>query len=150
MRLGGIRKPALLLPITLLFYTALIITTFSMIFYARDRFQASAAVIGWLAAVPHLCYFGGCFALDGRPVSCPRFFEPRNPALQIDRCSLPLDGLMGAFRSQASRAVFTGVGRHAGPLRCMTAQFLLLFNKVHGNAPPRQEGCRIQSGNPAV
>ena len=63
MRLGGIRKSALLLPISLLFYTALVVTTFSMIFYARDRFQASASVIGWLAAVPHLCYFGGCFAL---------------------------------------------------------------------------------------
>jgi len=63
MRAGKIRKSALLLPISLLFYTALIVTTFSMIFYARDRFQASASMIGWLAAVPHLCYFGGCFAL---------------------------------------------------------------------------------------
>ena len=63
MRLVRIRKSALLLPIALLFYTALIVTTFSMIFYARDRFQGTASVIGWLAAVPHLCYFGGCFAL---------------------------------------------------------------------------------------
>jgi DHA1 family multidrug resistance protein-like MFS transporter len=63
MRLREIRKSALLLPIAFLFYTALTVTTFSMIFYARDRFEASAAVIGWLAAVPHICYFGGCFAL---------------------------------------------------------------------------------------
>jgi MFS family permease len=63
MRVRRIRKSALILPIALLFYTALIITTFSMIFYARDRFQASASLIGWLAAVPHLCYFSGCFLL---------------------------------------------------------------------------------------
>jgi predicted MFS family arabinose efflux permease len=56
-------RAALLLPVSFLFYTALILTTFSMIFFARDRFQASAASIGWLAAVPHLCYFSGCFVL---------------------------------------------------------------------------------------
>jgi DHA1 family multidrug resistance protein-like MFS transporter len=63
MRARRVRKPVLLLSISLLFNTALIVTTFSMIFYARDRFQASATLIGWLAAVPHLCYFCGCFAL---------------------------------------------------------------------------------------
>ena len=45
-----------------------------MIFYARDRFQASASLIGWLAAVPHLCYFSGCFAL--RPLY--RLLLPRH------------------------------------------------------------------------
>jgi MFS family permease len=74
MRLGGIRKSALLLPISLLFYTALVVTTFSMIFYARDLFQASVSLIGWLAAVPHLCYFSGCFAL--RPLY--RLLLPRH------------------------------------------------------------------------
>jgi MFS family permease len=63
MRVSNFRKTVLILPISLLFYTALIISIFSMIFYARDRFQASASLIGWLAAVPHLCYFSGCFAL---------------------------------------------------------------------------------------
>ena len=67
-------QSAALLPISFLFYTALIITTFSMIFYARDRFQASASLIGWLAAVPHLCYFSGCFAL--RPLY--RLLLPRH------------------------------------------------------------------------
>jgi MFS family permease len=69
-----IRKSALILPISLLFYTALIVTTFSMIFYARDLFQASVSLIGWLAAVPHLCYFSGCFAL--RPLY--RLLLPRH------------------------------------------------------------------------
>jgi MFS family permease len=63
MRARRFHKAALILPVTLLFYTALIVTTFSMIFYARDLFQASVSLIGWLAAVPHLCYFSGCFAL---------------------------------------------------------------------------------------
>jgi predicted MFS family arabinose efflux permease len=63
MKVRQIRISALLLPISLLFYTALIVTTFSMIFYARDRFQASASLIGWLVAVPHICYFSGCFVL---------------------------------------------------------------------------------------
>jgi MFS family permease len=61
MRVRKFHKSALILPITLLFYTALIVTTFSMIFYARDEFQASSSLIGWLAALPHLCYFSGCF-----------------------------------------------------------------------------------------
>ena len=74
MRVRRIRRSALLLPVSLLFYTALIISTFSMIFYARDRFQASASLIGWLAAVPHLCYFSGCFAL--RPLY--RLLLPRH------------------------------------------------------------------------
>jgi MFS family permease len=60
----GIGKSALILPISLLFSIALGITSFSMIFYARDVFQASAALIGWLAALPHLCYFAGCFLLQ--------------------------------------------------------------------------------------
>jgi predicted MFS family arabinose efflux permease len=67
-------KAALLLPVSFLLYTALILTTFSMIFFARDRFQASAASIGWLAAVPHLCYFAGCFLL--RPLY--RILLPRH------------------------------------------------------------------------
>jgi len=60
----GIGKSALILPISLLFSIALGMTTFSMIFYARDVFQASAALIGWLAALPYLCYFAGCFLLQ--------------------------------------------------------------------------------------
>jgi MFS family permease len=74
MRARIFRKAALILPVTLLFYTALIVTTFSMIFYARDLFQASVSLIGWLAAVPHLCYFSGCFAL--RPLY--RLLLPRH------------------------------------------------------------------------
>ncbi len=61
MRGRKFHKSALILPITLVFYTALIVTTFSMIFYARDVFQASSSLIGWLAALPYLCYFSGCF-----------------------------------------------------------------------------------------
>jgi MFS family permease len=63
MKSPRFEKTTLILPVSLLFYTALIITTFSMIFYARDMFQASAALIGWLAALPHLCYFCGCFLM---------------------------------------------------------------------------------------
>jgi MFS family permease len=74
MRALRIRKSTLLLPAALLFYTALIMTTFTMIFYARDLFQASASLIGWLAAVPHICYFSGCFLL--RPLY--RLLLPRH------------------------------------------------------------------------
>jgi len=74
MRNRACGKTHLILPISFLFYTALIVTTFSMIFYARDRFGASVSLIGWLAALPHLCYFCGCFLL--RPVY--RYLLPRH------------------------------------------------------------------------
>ena len=74
MRIRPFGKTHLILPSSFLFYTTLIVTTFSMIFYARDRFGASAAAIGWLAALPHLCYFCGCFLL--RPVY--RYLAPRH------------------------------------------------------------------------
>lgn len=74
MRTRRFGKSALILPAAFLFYTAVTITTFSMIFYARDVFRAPASVIGWLAALPHLCYFGGCFLL--RPLY--RLLLPRH------------------------------------------------------------------------
>lgn len=51
----GIGKSMLILPASLLFSIAIGMTPFSIIFYARDIFQASATLIGWLAALPHLC-----------------------------------------------------------------------------------------------
>ena len=86
MRGRKFHKSALLLPITLVFYTALIITTFSMIFYARDVFQASSSLIGWLAALPHLCYFSGCFLF--RPLY--RFLLPRHSLILATAASVVL------------------------------------------------------------
>jgi predicted MFS family arabinose efflux permease len=105
MRLGENRKSALLLPIALLFYTGLTVTTFSMIFYARDRFQASASVIGWLAAVPHLCYFGGCFAL--RPLY--RLLLPRYSLILATAAAGALLAGMLAVRSLPPLFVLYGL-----------------------------------------
>jgi predicted MFS family arabinose efflux permease len=57
----GTGKSALILPASLLFYIGLGLASFAMIFYARDVFRAPTSLIGWLAALPQLCYFSGCF-----------------------------------------------------------------------------------------
>ena len=98
-------KSALILPASLLFYTALIITTFSMIFYARDVFQAPASLIGWLAALPHLCYFGGCFLL--RPLY--RLLLPRHWLILATSAAAVLLALILQIRSLSLLFVLYGL-----------------------------------------
>jgi predicted MFS family arabinose efflux permease len=100
MRSQGIRKSALILPISLLSYTALIVTTFSMIFYARDLFQAPASVIGWLAALFHLCYFSGCFLF--RPMF--RLLLPKHSLILASASSTAL--LLGMLLVQSLAQLF--------------------------------------------
>jgi len=100
----GIGKSALILPISLLFSIALGMTSFSMIFYARDVFQASAALIGWLAALPHLGYFAGCFLLQ--PLL--RLLLPRHSLIAASASSTIL--LVGILLSQSLVLVFVLYG----------------------------------------
>ena len=100
----GIGKSALILPISLLFSIALGMTSFSMIFYARDVFQASAALIGWLAALPHLCYFAGCFLLQ--PLL--RLLLPRHSLIGASASSTVL--LVGILLSPSLVLVFVLYG----------------------------------------
>lgn len=93
-------KTFLILPISFLFYTALIITTFSMIFYARDLFRASAITIGWLTALPHLCYFSGCFLL--RPLY--RLLLPRHSLILATAAAVAL--LAGMLLVQSLALLF--------------------------------------------
>lgn len=100
----GIGKSALILPISLLFSIALGMTSFSMIFYARDVFQASAALIGWLAALPHLCYFAGCFLLQ----PFLRLLLPRHSLIAASASSTVL--LVGILLSPSLVLVFVLYG----------------------------------------
>jgi len=100
----GIGKSTLILPISLLFSIALGMTTFSMIFYARDVFQASAALIGWLAALPYLCYFAGCFLLQ--PLL--RVLLPRHSLIIATVSSVVL--LVGMLLSPSLALVFVLYG----------------------------------------
>ncbi|TFG63670.1 MAG: MFS transporter [Spirochaetales bacterium] len=71
--LGGIGKTAMVLPASFLVALGLGMTSLGMIFYLRDSFHASAAVIGSLYATWNICYFSGCIFL--RPLS--RLLLPR-------------------------------------------------------------------------
>lgn len=71
--LGGIGKTAMVLPASFLVAVGLGMTSLGMVFYLRDSFHTSAAVIGSLYATWNICYFSGCIFL--RPLS--RLLLPR-------------------------------------------------------------------------
>jgi predicted MFS family arabinose efflux permease len=55
-------KSAVLFPTALLFNITCGLSSFGIIFYARDLFHTTAAQIGWLAAIQQIAYLAGCLA----------------------------------------------------------------------------------------